>query len=459
MAREPKIAIVFETFQDFQIIRRHIARLSEWGVPYQITQASALRSPERLARWIVEQEKAGIEVFIAAAGGAAGLAGAVAAKTDRLVIGVPLDTTHFRGQDALTAMMGLPGGLPVAAVGINNVENALYCALRVLALHDPEYASLLQGLHAQLAAKENDSLENIRQQYPECFPQAQGPGPAVERSAVGKSDLTAESDQVVPMESEVSLKEVPRPVEPVVQVSGDLGETALAQEHNSPSTSPAIATPRKVKCIAVSTECPDVGAIEEVVDILLDGGVVALPTDTVYGLAAVATNSAAVQRLYQIKGREKDKPIPLLIHSTRGLSHLVRDVPEAARGLIEQLWPGALTLVFRKHRSSFAEVSSGETIGIRMPDHTVTLAVISMLARPLAVTSANLSGCAPALTAAEALESFGDRIDCVLDAGRTPGEKVSTVLSVAESPFRVLREGAISLAQIKAIVADALADL
>jgi tRNA threonylcarbamoyl adenosine modification protein (Sua5/YciO/YrdC/YwlC family) len=147
-----------------------------------------------------------------------------------------------------------------------------------------------------------------------------------------------------------------------------------------------------------------------------------------------------------------------LIHSIRGLSRLVREVPETAHPLLETHWPGALTLVFSKYPGSFPDLSSDNTIGVRMPDHTVTLAVISMLARPLAVTSANRSGQPPALTADEVIQSFGDLIECVLDAGRTPGEKVSTVLSVVESPFRILREGAVSFADLKAVLGENLAE-
>jgi len=429
-----RIAILFETFQDFQIVKRHLARLTEWEVPYVLTAVSALKSPGRLARWIAEREEAGVEVFIVAVGGAASLAGAVAAQSDCPVIGVPLDTTPLRGQDALFAMAGLPVEVPVALVGVNSVENAFHFALRLLALRHPDYAALVRRVREEWPQKEIESLQNLRDQYPECFP------PEASHREVPSPEPVPPAEKPTAAVIPVETPEAPPAPEPL------------------PSRAP-IAPPRgKARRIIVNPTAPDVAAIEEVADILLEGGVVGLPTDTVYGLAAVATNGKAVARLYEIKGRDLSKPIPILIHSTRGLARLVREIPEAARTLFDTYWPGALTLVFRKHPGLLAEITPADTIGLRMPDHLVALAVISMLARPLAVTSANLAGQPPALTADELLATFGHAIECVLDAGPTAGEKPSTVLSLAAAPFRILREGAISFDELKAILGDALAE-
>jgi len=447
MDKQARIAILFETFQEFQIVRRHLGRLREWEVPYALTLASALKSPERLARWIGEHERAGIEVFIVAAGGGASLAGAVAAQTDRPVIGVPLDTTHLRGQDALHAMTGFPLGVPVATMGINNVENAFHCAVRLLALRYPDYASLLKQLRAEWSEKEVESLANLRDQYPECFPPK------------AAEDTQVETSRPVPAAPETATAKVVEAKTTKDVSAGPLPERPGSTEKRGVAPAVGSSGRRTASRIVVNPEHPEVVAIEEVADILLDGGIVALPTDTVYGLAAVSTNGDAVRRLYEIKGRERSKPIPLLIHSTRRLTQLVRHVPDSARSLLESHWPGALTVVFRKYQGAFSEVTADDTIGLRMPDHVVTLAVISMLARPLAVTSANLSGQPPALTADDVLEAFGDSVECVLDAGRTPGERVSTVLSVIESPFRILREGVISFSDLKAILGDDLADM
>lgn len=422
MAGLARIAILFETAQEFQVLKRHIGRLSEWDLAYEITMASAINAPKRLAQWIADREREGVEVFVVAAGGSATLAGAVASLTDHPVVGVPLDTTHFRGQDAFQAMAELPAGFPVGVMGINNVENAFYYALRIVALRHPDYGSLLQRLKMELQHKDSSCLENLVDQYPEIFS--------------GRPEGGGETTDLH---------------EPSSGSEGNQSETASAE---STSAKPKR---RGAKRLIVNVDQPDPMKIEEAADILLGGGIVAIPTDTVYGLAALATNAEAVGRLYEIKRREADKPIPLLIDSLRGLPHLVREVPKPIESLLETLWPGALTLIFRKRAGSFKAVSSTDTIGLRMPDHYVTLAVISTVARPLAVTSANLSGEPPMLTADEVMEKFADSIDCVVDVGRTPGEKVSTVLSVAESPFRILREGEVSAERLKEALGDRLA--
>jgi len=469
MDGEPKIGILFETVQEFQIVKPHLGRLAEWGVPYAVTMVSALRSPERLKQWLAQREREGIEVFIVAVGGAASLAGAVAASTDRPVLAVPLDTTHLRGQDALYAIAGLADGIPVAAVGINKVENAIHCAIRLLALRHPEYEALLKRLRSEWGERESLAVENLKERYPEIFSPPSTPAAKEEPAPREPAEPPPEP---VPPETPASAPrapsaggEAPRKPAPAPKRPSGRRIEVTPREVERPAekkTPPPAGTPAKrrgARRIVVDPRQPDVEAIEEVADTLLEGGIVALPTDTVYGLAALSTNREAVRRLYRIKGRERNKPIPLLIHSTRGLAHLVSEVPEAVRPLLESHWPGALTLVFRKYPGAFIEVSSGETIGIRMPDHMVALAVLSMVARPLAVTSANLAGRPPALTAEEVLDSFADTIECVLDAGRAPGTTVSTVLSVAESPFRILREGAISYDALKTILGDELAEL
>lgn len=468
VTEEPaRIAILFETPEEFQIVRRHLHRLAEWKVRYVLTMASALKTPVPLANWIGEREREGVEVFIVAAGGAATLAGAVAARTDRPVIGVPLDTTHLRGQDALHAMSEMPVGVPVATVGINALENAFYGAIRMLALHRPQYAVVLRRLRIEWAKTDHDVLQNLQDQYPEAF----DPATAGTLTVPGDKPRSPGGDSQPPGERSAE-RPGPRPPQPPAPeemeeeretIKRRLAERSAAkqaEEESAEDDEPKAAKSRaRARRIVVDPEQPDVAAIEEVADILLSGAIVALPTDTVYGLAALSTNAEAVRRLYDIKRRDRNKPIPLLVHSTRHLPNLVTEVPERATALLESHWPGALTVVFRKHPKAFAEVSAGDTIGIRMPDSTVALAVISMLARPLAVTSANVSGARPALTADAVMESFGDVIDCVLDGGTAPGEKVSTVLLVVEEKFRVLREGAIAFAELKAVLGEALDDL
>lgn len=515
----PRIAILFETVADFQIIRRYVARLQEWRVPYAITGASALVLPESLTRWMGERERDGVDVFIVATGGGATLAGAVARRTRLPVIGVPLDTTLARGQDALHAMLALPPSAVVGIAGINALEGAFVQAIRTVALKRPEYAMALEALEREWIGREVELLGNLREQYPEVFASREARKAGVESEpprGVPETEPPRSAPESLPARAERELREKParrresrrgrrapaqtaapveRPVDrsaeqaagKTTEPSGEhaaeptaapAGTTAApAKEATGPiaaqvAEGAAEATPagpeavevsapppvRHTRYIAVDAENPDVAVIEKVADILLEGGVVVIPTDTVYGLAALSTNTKAMRRLYEIKARDLEKPIPLLIHSVRGLRYLVREVPELARAVLDAYWPGALTVVFRKYSGSFPDISEADTIGLRMPNHNVTLAVLSIVSRPLAVTSANFSGLPPARTAQEALEIFGGLVDCVLDAGPMPGEKVSTVLSVADEPFRVLREGAVRFDELKALLGENLAE-
>ena len=189
---------------------------------------------------------------------------------------------------------------------------------------------------------------------------------------------------------------------------------------------------------------------------LLEGGIVAFPTDTVYGISADATNQEAVRRLYKIKRRELTNPIPVLIHTIKQLNSLVRHCPESIRPIMERFWPGGLTVVFEKYKNTFTAVSADTTIGVRIPDNLISLSVLSMVARPLATTSANISGLPPATTAEKVIEYFGDQVDVILDGGPTSSGTVSTVLSVIQEPFAILREGEISREVLIEILGDKL---
>jgi L-threonylcarbamoyladenylate synthase len=199
----------------------------------------------------------------------------------------------------------------------------------------------------------------------------------------------------------------------------------------------------------VDPALPDPFIIEGVSDTLLNGGVVALPTDTVYGLAADATNVAAVRRLYELKGRSADHPIALLISEMQMLRHISPDRGESLRAFLGEYWPGPLTVILSKYRGAFAAAAPGHTVGVRMPNHNVTLAVISLLRRPLAVTSANLSGESPAVAAEQVRAAFGQRLDLIVDAGPAAGSAVSTVLDLTIRPYRILREGAILAEELR----------
>ena len=183
--------------------------------------------------------------------------------------------------------------------------------------------------------------------------------------------------------------------------------------------------------------------IDKGVKILQKGGVIAFPTDTVYGLGADASNATAVERIYQIKNRPKHRQFPLLIADVKELTLLVDPIPEIAWFLARRFWPGGLTLVLPKKDSVPVHLAAGPTIAVRVPDHLVCRAIIQHLGNPIIGTSANISEQPAVLTAEEAEQQLGAKIDYIINGGRCPGGKESTVVDVTrESPI-VLRQGII----------------
>jgi L-threonylcarbamoyladenylate synthase len=188
--------------------------------------------------------------------------------------------------------------------------------------------------------------------------------------------------------------------------------------------------------------------IQKGIEILREGGVVAFPTDTVYGLGTDAFNPKAVERIYAIKKRPGNRPFPLLIANTGQLADLADPIPEIAWFLAERFWPGALTMVLSKRDSVPRSAASGATIAVRVPKHAVCLALIEGLGGPIVGTSANISGQPPALTAGEVRQQLEGKVDLIIDAGRCPGGRESTVLDVTGDRPVTLREGIISPSEI-----------
>ena len=199
-----------------------------------------------------------------------------------------------------------------------------------------------------------------------------------------------------------------------------------------------------------AADAPD--AVQRALRILQAGGLVAFPTDTVYGLGAPAFDAAGIERLFAIKGREQTKAIAVLIAEPGDLDKVARDVSEQALRLAERFWPGPLTLVLPRHTSLPGLLSPNDTIGVRVPDHDVARSLLTA-AGPLAVTSANLAGGANTRSADEVLAQLGGRIELVLDGGQTPGEQPSTVVDLTGAEPQVLRAGPISEAEITAALA------
>jgi L-threonylcarbamoyladenylate synthase len=183
--------------------------------------------------------------------------------------------------------------------------------------------------------------------------------------------------------------------------------------------------------------------IEKGVKILQKGGVIAFPTDTVYGLGADAFNPTAVERIYEIKNRPRNRQLPLLIAGVEQLVTLAEPIPEIAWFLARRFWPGGLTLVLSKADLLPTYLAPGPTIAVRVPNHPVCLAIIQRLGNPIIGTSANISGEPPALTAEEVGQQLGGKIDFIINGGKCPGGKESTVVDVTHEEPIILRQGII----------------
>jgi len=188
--------------------------------------------------------------------------------------------------------------------------------------------------------------------------------------------------------------------------------------------------------------------VEKAVKILQSGGVIAFPTDTVYGLGADAFNARAVERVYEIKNRPKYQQFPLLIADAKQLTTLAAPIPEIAWLLARRFWPGGLTLVLSKKDSLPAYLASGPTIAVRVPNHPVCLALIKDLGNPITGSSANTSGQPAALTAEEVDQQLEGRIDLVINGGKCPGGKESTIVDITHEAPIFLRQGIIPADQI-----------
>ncbi len=188
-------------------------------------------------------------------------------------------------------------------------------------------------------------------------------------------------------------------------------------------------------------------ALTRSLEILQAGGLVAFPTDTVYGVGALAFNADAVESIYAAKERPNEKAIPVLLGDLADLQKLTLIIPNMALTLAAQFWPGALTLVIQKHPALPEAVSNISTVGVRVPDHPLARALLRA-AGPLAVTSANRSGQPSPSTAQEVMAQLGGRVALILDGGKTPGGIPSTVVDCTGAEPKILREGPLSEQQI-----------
>lgn len=194
-------------------------------------------------------------------------------------------------------------------------------------------------------------------------------------------------------------------------------------------------------------------ALQHAVDTLQNGGLVAFPTDTVYGLGALPASAEFIERLYTVKGRESTRAIATLISSPEELSDVSSSPNKIAQILAEQFWPGPITLIIPRHPNLPQVLSPTPTIGVRIPDHDFALQLLA-LTGPLGVTSANISGQENTTTAQEVLGQLEGRIHLVIDGGKSPGKVPSTVVDCTGDEPVILRTGPVSLEDIRQAIRE-----
>jgi L-threonylcarbamoyladenylate synthase len=197
--------------------------------------------------------------------------------------------------------------------------------------------------------------------------------------------------------------------------------------------------------LKVSGNNSEEAVLTRAAEILCAGGVIAYPTETFYGLGADATDEKAIQKIFAIKGRNFNNPISVIIDKTENLQLLVQEVPDNALKLMQAFWPGALTIVFKASGNISTLLIAGTgKIGIRFSGHPAARTIAAKLGHPVTATSANLSGAPECSTADEVGNQIGDKLDAIIDLGKTAGGLGSTIVDVTFNPAKILRQGAIS---------------
>ncbi len=188
-------------------------------------------------------------------------------------------------------------------------------------------------------------------------------------------------------------------------------------------------------------------------EIIKKGGLVAVPTETVYGLAADGLNNAAVDKIYEVKNRPETKPINLLVTGMADVEKFCCEIPESAYILAEEFWPGPLTMIlFKKENIPDIVTAGGNTVGVRCPDHAKTLEIIRLAGVPLAAPSANLSGEPSPKNISDVLAVFDGKIDAVVDGGVCTVGIESTILDMTVIPPRILRQGGLPRETIEQVL-------
>lgn len=190
--------------------------------------------------------------------------------------------------------------------------------------------------------------------------------------------------------------------------------------------------------------------LKKAAEVINSGGMVAFPTESFYGLAVSVKDEKAIQRLFDVKKRRSDQPILMLVPSVERLNQIVVHIPKIARLLMSRFWPGGLTLIFEAKPDLPQGLTAGTgKIGVRLSSHPIARALAEAVGMPITGTSANISGEAACSIAKEVHHSLGEKVDLILDGGKTAGGKGSTILDVTVDPPQILREGMVGREQLE----------
>lgn len=209
----------------------------------------------------------------------------------------------------------------------------------------------------------------------------------------------------------------------------------------------------QTEIIVLSSEVSIRKSIKLAAELIEEGEIIAFPTDTLYGLGCSIFDENAIRNLFELKCRNLTKPINALIGSIEQLSYVAENIPLIVYEVIKEFWPGDLTLILQKKNEIPNILTNGmNTIGVRMPNNEVTLRLICEVDKPLATTSANISGKPSITNAKQVLDNFRNKIPLILDSGESKIGKESTIISLVTEPPSIIRQGSLSIEKLKRII-------
>ena len=207
--------------------------------------------------------------------------------------------------------------------------------------------------------------------------------------------------------------------------------------------------------LKISPEKPDPAAMRYAAEFIRRGELVAVPTDTFYGIAADPFNLAAVDQIYRVKGRPETRALPILVNTTTRALALSRDVPYTFHKLAAKFWPGPLTMLVEASSGVPLKVTAHTgNVALRWPKCSIVNSLIDLIQGPITGTSGNISGQPACATAVELLEQLGDRLPLIIDAGETPGNLASTIVKLEGDDWAIMREGVITEQEIRTALED-----